>query len=756
MKPFLQGTRRRRGALLAALLLAAGPAWSAEPAPAPTRTPAVQNSECLECHEAEFRPRKKGQPAEWIGVRPEIFAQSVHAKLNCVDCHVTITDAQHPAKLPPAQCATCHEKSFSTHAFHPRIALTPVPVGRDTSCRECHGSHDTTAVKGADFAFARANEVESCGRCHESAWKDYIASAHAAGSAGRDRRAPDCLSCHQDRISSQGPQRSLVDLKLAQAKLCESCHVGKPEIAGQSMLGSKFVASFDQSVHGAALKAGKAEAATCVDCHGAHAMNKAAVAGARVNRLRITATCAKCHAAQAKEYGTSVHAVALGKGNLDSAGCTSCHGEHDIKGHTDPTAPVAKANLARQVCAECHASVRLTKKYGLANDTFKTFTDSYHGLAVRGGAVEVVNCASCHGVHAIKSQTDPTSSISKANLARTCGECHPGANTRFTVGAVHASEAQRETSPVLYWIANLYVGLIVIVVGGMAAHNLLDFLKKTRRKLAIQKGEITEVHVAHRLYLRMSAHERLQHGVLVLSFVALVVTGFMLRYPEAWWVVAIRGFSHRAFDLRSLLHRVAGVIMLVGGVWHVGYLAFTKPGRKLFLDLWPRWRDVTDPWGVLKFNLGLAKDKPAFGRFCYIEKAEYWALVWGTLLMGATGAILWFENASMGHITKLGFDVARTVHFYEAVLATLAIIVWHFYFVIFNPDIYPMNLAWLTGRMSEGEMLEEHPLQLEEMKAAERAAANTAESAAPDVPPDDPPPGAVNPPEGDEPDGGAR
>jgi hypothetical protein len=76
----------------------------------------------------------------------------------------------------------------------------------------------------------------------------------------------------------------------------------------------------------------------------------------------------------------------------------------------------------------------------------------------------------------------------------------------------------------------------------------------------------------------------------------------------------------------------------------------------------------------------------------------------------------------MGYFTKLGFDVARTVHFYEAVLATLAIIVWHFYFVIFNPDVYPMNLAWLTGRMSEGEMLEEHPLQLEEMKAAERAA----------------------------------
>ena len=84
--------------------------------------------------------------------------------------------------------------------------------------------------------------------------------------------------------------------------------------------------------------------------------------------------------------------------------------------------------------------------------------------------------------------------------------------------------------------------------------------------------------------------------------------------------------------------------------------------------------------------------------------------------MGVTGVILWFENTSMGLFTKLGFDISRTIHFYEAVLATLAIIVWHFYFVIFNPDVYPMNLSWLTGRVSEREMREDHPLELERLK----------------------------------------
>jgi cytochrome b subunit of formate dehydrogenase len=226
----------------------------------------------------------------------------------------------------------------------------------------------------------------------------------------------------------------------------------------------------------------------------------------------------------------------------------------------------------------------------------------------------------------------------------------------------------------------------------------------------------------------------------MISFTLLVVTGFMLRYPEAWWVVGIRNLSVRAFEWRSWTHRIAGVVMLASGLWHFGYLAFTPSGRSLFRDLLPRWRDLTDPMAVLKYNLGLASTKPQFERFCYIEKAEYWAMMWGTFLMGITGAILWFDNTSIGFFTKLGFDISRTIHFYEAVLATLAIIVWHFYFVVFNPDIYPMNLAWLTGRMSEEELLEEHPVQLAQLKAEEAAKSNLAQTAPPPPPPSSPPP----------------
>jgi len=88
--------------------------------------------------------------------------------------------------------------------------------------------------------------------------------------------------------------------------------------------------------------------------------------------------------------------------------------------------------------------------------------------------------------------------------------------------------------------------------------------------------------------------------------------------------------------------------------------------------------------------------------------------------MSATGIIMWFNNYFMGIITKLGWDIARTVHYYEAWLAFLAIVVWHFYFVIFNPDVYPMSLAWWKGTITEEEMAEEHALELEKIKDQEK------------------------------------
>ncbi|MBI4168500.1 MAG: cytochrome b/b6 domain-containing protein [Acidobacteria bacterium] len=186
----------------------------------------------------------------------------------------------------------------------------------------------------------------------------------------------------------------------------------------------------------------------------------------------------------------------------------------------------------------------------------------------------------------------------------------------------------------------------------------------------------------------------------------------------------------RLFEWRGPLHRIAAILLVGASLAHIAYLAFTARGGEFLGEIAPRREDLTDALAVLQYNLRLTDTRPQFGRFSYVEKCEYWALVWGTLLMSLTGPILWFEETFIGPLNKLGWDVARTIHFYEAWLATLAILVWHTYYAIFNPDVYPMNLAWLTGTISEAEMAKEHPLELAEIRrrrAEEQARAAEAE-----------------------------
>jgi cytochrome b subunit of formate dehydrogenase len=137
--------------------------------------------------------------------------------------------------------------------------------------------------------------------------------------------------------------------------------------------------------------------------------------------------------------------------------------------------------------------------------------------------------------------------------------------------------------------------------------------------------------------------------------------------------------------------------MLTVAAMHAGSLIASGRLRRHWKELWPRRSDV--PEAVLNFayNLGLTSRRPVLAPHGYIEKAEYWAVAWGTAIMGLTGTMLWANNLTLRFLPKAALDFATTVHFYEAVLASLAIVVWHFYSVIFDPDVYPLETAFLTG-----------------------------------------------------------
>jgi cytochrome b subunit of formate dehydrogenase len=336
-----------------------------------------------------------------------------------------------------------------------------------------------------------------------------------------------------------------------------------------------------------------------------------------------------------------------------------------------------------------------------------TYLDSYHGLASEGGSLVVANCASCHGVHNIFPSSDPRSTINKANLDVTCGKCHQGVTQKFTLTKVHldGSRSNDIGSIAVRWVRWFYLALIVAVIGLMFLHNFIIWRSKAVTRRRMQNPNM----------VRMTTNQRWQHLVLLSSFIVLVLTGFALKFPNSWFAEALGMGEH----LRSIIHRVAGVILIGAGVYHLFYLAAAREGRRLIRALAPVPKDAFDAWGTMRYYLGLSKEKPKFNRFSYAEKAEYWALVWGTALMGLTGIMLWAKVWVGDLLARWWVDVATAIHFYEAILATLAILVWHFYQVFFDPDVYPMNWAWWDGKMPVEHYREEHGLDTEALAEAE-------------------------------------
>ena len=127
-------------------------------------------------------------------------------------------------------------------------------------------------------------------------------------------------------------------------------------------------------------------------------------------------------------------------------------------------------------------------------------------------------------------------------------------------------------------------------------------------------------------------------------------------------------------------------------------------------DFLPARKDLKDVTDSARYLTGLSSTKPKIARFGYAEKMEYWAVVWGTIIMGVTGLMIWFKMDVTRFLPRWAVDVATTIHYYEAILACLAIIVWHFYHVIFDPDVYPLNWAFWNGKVSKHWQEEEHPL----------------------------------------------
>jgi cytochrome b subunit of formate dehydrogenase len=481
-----------------------------------------------------------------------------------------------------------------------------------------------------------------------------------------------CAKCHQKHEEYPHPAN-------VPKPQCSSCH-------------SDEQAAFTRSVHSEVAKAGNAAAPTCSVCHGeAHEIARPAAADFRKG---IVETCGMCHDKVAAEFNTSVHGKLVAQGSTKAAVCSDCHGEHAIQRPKNPSSTVNVQHIP-ETCGQCHAQLTLNSKFRMPLDRVQSFEQSFHGLALKSGVLSVANCASCHGVHNILPSDDPKSTIHAKNLSATCGKCHPGTTSRYAMGPVHIVEGKTEPTPVKY-ARQFYLLIIPATLGFMFLHNLGDWIRKLfKLRFNGKRGYVEEGMPTDEI--RMHRAERWQHFLLLVSFSTLTWTGFALVYPDHWWARPLLMWEGQ-FPVRGTVHRIAAVIMTAVAVIHVISLIQSRRLREHWYTLFPKVRDIREASQMFAYNLGLRKERPVISSHSYIEKAEYWAVVWGTLIMILTGVLLWFATWAMSWLPKWVLDLATAMHFYEAVLAALAILIWHIYYVIVDPDVYPMDPAWLTGK----------------------------------------------------------
>lgn len=213
-------------------------------------------------------------------------------------------------------------------------------------------------------------------------------------------------------------------------------------------------------------------------------------------------------------------------------------------------------------------------------------------------------------------------------------------------------------------------------------------------------------------YKRFTANQRFEHMVLLVTFFGLALTGLPQRYAAEGWAKALIDLMGGIESIR-IVHRIMATVFMAECIYHGGVITYKifVLGRRA--NMLPGLRDLRDAWQWVQHNLGLRREHPRMPRYNFGEKAEYLALVWGTIVMVITGFMLWNPITTATVLPGEVIPAARTAHSAEALLAFLSVIIWHLYHVLIktrNPSIF-------TGRLSREAMEEEHAEELEKIEA---------------------------------------
>ncbi len=618
------------------------------------------NADCLDCHLDPTTTRMVGGREVALLFPTNLFEKSVHSSLDCIDCHEGIKDLVHESKLPPVDCGSCHEDAAKEYASSIHGVSHQLGASGAASCWDCHGAHEIVPVKYAESPVFKLNLPLTCAKCH----------------------------------SNPG--------------LNEEYKIRHPEAA----------AHYQDSIHGRALlKMGLIVAPSCNDCHGVHNIKRGVDRDSPIHHANVAHTCGKCHVGIEQVYEKSVHGQLLAQGDKRGPVCTDCHTAHDVETPRNGHFKMA----SDQRCGQCH------------QDRLTHYRDTYHGKAMALGkpnvAPDVAACYDCHGHHDVLPASNPGSRLSQENILATCQACHPKATMGFTQYKPHANPLDRENYPMLHLVFVAMTGLLVGVFTFFGLHTVMWLVRaiwlylhdtKTFREAKVQTQRDDE------WFTRFVPFERFLHFLVVTSFLLLVITGMPLKFYYTDWaksLFAVIGgpetarVLHRFGALVTFLYFGLHLASLTGKAWK-GRKSMRDPadGRFHWKRFWevlfgpdsmmPTMQDWRDFVAHNKWFFGKGP-KPAFDRWTYWEKFDYFAVFWGVFIIGSSGMVLWFPTFFTQFMPGWIINIAHIIHSDEALLAAGFIFSIHFFNTHFRIEKFPMDTVIFSGRISKTEMLHE-------------------------------------------------
>jgi len=628
----------------------------------------------------------------------------------CVDCHEPHKVRKiFYGEVSDQECLKCHSKpDISMERDGKTVSLFVDSLDlhdsmhRGVTCAQCHTGASPHAKRPCSTVI---NKVD-CSICHNQVVETYKTSTHGKLAERGDPQAPHCIDCHGTHhiLGKTDPDSRSYPRNVP--KLCGDCHVsGGVAAERRAERGEAPMADlYPMSIHGKGLlQSGLVVTAMCTDCHTAHHELPQEDPESSINHENIPKTCATCHNGIYEQFVNSIHSPTVSHTTERLPNCADCHEPHTVI-RTDQDA--FKLKMINQ-CGDCHE--------GLTESYFETI----HGKVSKLGYTGAAKCYDCHGSHDILPPDNPKSHLSRQNIVKTCGKCHPGSHRQFAGYLTHATHHERHKYPLLFYTFWFMTFLLVgtLVLAGL--HTLL-WLPRSFQAMKEHK-KLRQVYHGSLEYRRFKRFHSILHVLVIVSFLGLAVTGMTLKFSYLGWAQWLSGFLG-GFESAGYIHRLCAIITFFYFGAHIFDLIRTKIKTRtswkhvLFGpdSMLPKKEDLKEFIGSLKWFIGIGP-RPAYGRWTYWEKFDYFAVFWGVAVIGTTGLMLWFPEFFTHFLPGWIINVATIIHSDEALLATGFIFTIHFFNTHFRPEKFPMDTVIFTGRVPVEELKLDRPREYEEL-----------------------------------------